>query len=85
MKEMTNEENKLIASLGDMSNDQISDLSQEALCIKIRQLLVIIAGLDLRVAIKPVGPERVLRVDSSLPPEPTVVVEKNRRAGRAYD
>ena len=82
---MTNEENKLIDSLGDMSNDQISGLSQEVLCIKIRQLLVIIAKLDLRVVVKPIGPERVLRVESSLPPDPAIVVEKKGRAGRAYD
>lgn len=82
---MTNEQNQLIDSLTDMGDDQIVGLSKEALCIKIRQLLVIITEFDLRVVVKPVGPERVVRVESSLPPDPTVVVEKKKYVGRAYD
>lgn len=82
---MTNEENQLIDSLADMDDSQITSLSKEALCMNIRQLLVIIAKLDLRVVVKPVGPERVLRVESSLPPDPTVVVEKKKEVGRGYD
>lgn len=82
---MTNEENKLIDSLSDMDDTQIASLSKEALCMNIRQLLVIIAELNFPIAIKPVGPERVLRVESSLPPDPIVVVSKKKEVGRAHD
>ena len=82
---MTNEEKQLIDTLADMDDTQIADLSGELLCKNIRQLLAIIAKLDLRELVKPVGPKRVLRVESSLPPDPTTVVEKGRRPGRAYD
>lgn len=82
---MTNENNQLIDSLEDMDDNQIISLSKEDLCMNIRQLLVIIAKLDLRVVFKPIGPERVLRVESSLPPDPTVVVEKKKEVGRAHD
>ena len=81
---MTNEERQWIDTLTNMDDVQISALSGELLCKNIRQLLVIIEELDLRVVIKPVGPKRVLRVESSLPPESTIVVEK-KRAGRSYD
>jgi len=82
---MTNEENKLIDSLADMDDSQITSLSKETLCMNIRQLLVLIAELNLPVVIKPVGPKRVLRVESSLPPDPTIVVEKKKEVGRAHD
>lgn len=82
---MINEENKLIDSLANMSDSQIVNLSKEVLCVNIKQLLVIIAKLDLRVVTKPVGPVRVLRVESSLPPDPTIVVEKKKEVGRAHD
>lgn len=83
---MTNEENKLIDSLADMDDTQLASLSKETLCMNIKQLLVIIAELVAnRIILKPVGPKRVLRVEDSLPPDPTIVVEEDRRAGRAYD
>ena len=82
---MTNEERQLIDTLDGMDDTQIAGLSEELLCKNIRQLLVIIAKRDLQVVSKPIGPERVLRVESSLPPDPIVVVEKKREVGRAYD
>lgn len=68
---MTNEKRQLIETLADMDDTQIADLSRQLLCKNIRSLLAIIAELDL-----PVGPERVLRVESSLPLDPIIVVEK---------
>ena len=82
---MTNEERQLIDSLADMDDAQIAGLSGELLCKNIRQLLAIISELDLRVVIKPVGPERVLRTESSLPQDPIVVVHKRKEVGRAHD
>lgn len=82
---MTNQENQLIDTLADMDDSQITSLSKELLCKNIRQLLVIIAALDLRDIIKPVGPTRVLRLESSLPQDPIVVVEKKKEVGRAHD
>ncbi len=82
---MTNEENALVDNLSDMDDTEIAGLGIEVLCMTIRKLLAIIAKLDLRELVKPVGPKRVLRVESSLPPDPTIVVEKGRRPGRAYD
>jgi len=77
---MTIEENQLIDSLGDMDDSQIISLSKEALCMNIKQLLVIIAKLDF-----PVGPERVLRVEDSLPQDPICVTETKKGVGRSHD
>ena len=81
---MTNEEKQLVTKLGHMSVEQMNALSQDVLCINIRQLLKIIHNMSFG-PIKPVGPERVLSVESSLPPEPTIVVEKKKEVGRAHD
>lgn len=81
---MTNEEKQLVMKLGHMSAEEMSTISQDVLCVNIKQLLKIIANMSFG-PIKPVGPERILRVEDSLPPDPTIVVEEDRRAGRAYD
>lgn len=81
---MTNEEKQLVTKLGHMNVEQMHVLSQDVLCDNIRQLLEIIHNMSFGIT-KTVGPERVLRVESSLPPEPTIVVEKKKEVGRAYD
>lgn len=82
---MTPEEQKLVTSLKHMAVEEANTLNQDTLYTYIGQLLKIIAKLDLRVVVKPVGPERVLRVESSLPPDPTIVVERKKDVGRAHD
>ena len=82
---MTYEEKQLVMKLGHMSVEEMSVvISQDVLCVNIKKLLDIIANMSFGPT-KPVGPERVLRVESSLPPDPTIVVEKKKEAGRAHD
>lgn len=82
---MTNVQKKLIDSLDEMSDAQIISLSKKALCMNIRQLLVIIAELDSAVVFRPSGPTRVMKAESSLLPDPIIITEEKKRAGRSYD
>ncbi len=81
---MTNEEEQLVMKLGHMSVEEMNIISQDVLCVNIRQLLEIIANMSFG-PIKSVGPTRVLRVESSLPLDPITVIEKKKEAGRAHD
>lgn len=77
---ITLEDRQLIKNLDNMTQAQLINLAPEALCLHIRQLIHVIRNMDL----VPVGPQAVLRVESSLPPASIITGEK-KKAGRAYD
>lgn len=78
------EDKQFIESLDNMTQTQLVNLDSEALCLHIRQLIHIIRNIDL-ISVRPVGPQTVLRVESSLPPASVIMTDEKKKVGRAYD